>query len=192
MDRAGAPLTVALTTIRVGLDAIHPNPENVRLHPPRNIEAIKRSLERFGQAEPLVVQRSTGMIIGGNGRYLAMRELGWAEADVVEVDVDMRTAIALGVALNRTAELAEWDDAALARILTDLKASEELANVGFDPEELDRMLADLRAGDRAGQFDAAEALTAAPELKQEVRRGEVWALGRYAICPRCGGFADVE
>ena len=33
--------------------------------------------------------------------------LGWTECDVLEVDCDEVTATALGIALNRTAELAE-------------------------------------------------------------------------------------
>jgi hypothetical protein len=43
----------------------------------------------------LIVQRSTGRVIGGNGRLVAMRELGWAECDVVEVSMaSIRATIA--------------------------------------------------------------------------------------------------
>jgi ParB-like chromosome segregation protein Spo0J len=85
---------------RVPLDAIHPDPANARLHPERNVEAIKNSLRRFGQAEPLVVQRSTQRLIAGHGRVEAMRALDWTEADIVEVDADDATATALAIALS--------------------------------------------------------------------------------------------
>ena len=86
-----------------------------------NLASIEASLQRFGQAEPLVVQKSTGRVIGGNGRLVVMKKLGWAQCDVVELDVDDLTATSLGIALNRTAELAEWDEPVLAKLLKELR-----------------------------------------------------------------------
>ena len=94
----------SLTIRRVPLDSLHLDPANAREHGPENLEAIVGSLRRFAQAEPLVVQKKTGRVIGGNGRLVAMKQLGWAECDIVEVDLDDATA--LGIALNRTSELA--------------------------------------------------------------------------------------
>ena len=37
-------------------------------------------------------QKGTRRVIGGNGRLVAMRELGWRECDVVELDLDDLTA----------------------------------------------------------------------------------------------------
>ena len=80
---------------RVPLADLHPDPGNARAHNERNMAAIRDSLVRFQQAEPLVVQRGTGRVIGGNGRLAAMLELGWTECDIAEVDVDDREARAL-------------------------------------------------------------------------------------------------
>jgi ParB-like chromosome segregation protein Spo0J len=55
---------------------LHLDASNARQHNERNLEAIKGSLARFAQVEPLVVQKSTGRVIGGNGRLVAMRALG--------------------------------------------------------------------------------------------------------------------
>ncbi len=82
--------TSNLTVRRVALDSLHLDPANAREHGPKNLEAIVASLRRFGQAEPLVVQRSTGRVIGGNGRLVAMKKLGWADCDIVELDVPNR------------------------------------------------------------------------------------------------------
>src|SRR5436189_89392 len=92
------------------------DPSNARLHPDPNLDAIAASLQRFGQAEPLVVQVGTRRVIAGNGRLVAMRKLGWTECDIVELEVDDLKATALGIALNRTAELAEWDEPVLAKL----------------------------------------------------------------------------
>jgi ParB-like chromosome segregation protein Spo0J len=82
-----------VTTASLVLD-----PANARLHPEENLEAIIASLQRFGQAEPLVVQRGTGRVIAGNGRLVAMRKLGWTAYDIVEIEADDLTATALGIA----------------------------------------------------------------------------------------------
>lgn len=92
---------LASITRRVALDSLHPDPANARKHDERNIAAISASLRQFGQVEPLVVQASTGKVIGGNGRLEAMRKDGATHADVVELDIDDTQATALGIALNR-------------------------------------------------------------------------------------------
>lgn len=38
---------------------------NVRIHPPRNLEAVKRSLDELGAGRSIVVDRS-GVAIGGS------------------------------------------------------------------------------------------------------------------------------
>ncbi|MCE9594437.1 MAG: ParB N-terminal domain-containing protein [Planctomycetes bacterium] len=113
----------ALTIQRVAIDTLHQDPANARTHGEKNLDAIKGSLARFGQAEPLVVQAATRRVIGGNGRLVAMKSLGWTECDVVELDLTSVDATALGIALNRTAELAEWDDQALGEILSSLRTT---------------------------------------------------------------------
>ena len=118
--------TEGLRIERVPLDALHLDPANARTHGPENMEAITASLRRFGQAEPLVVQATTGRIIGGNGRYRAMQDMGWTECDVVKVDVESIDATALGIALNRTAELADWDQPSLAILLEELRNEDAL------------------------------------------------------------------
>jgi len=93
-------------------------------------------------AQPLVVHKPTGRVIGGNGRLTAMRALGWTHADVVELDMSDTQATALGIALNRTAELAEWDLPSLGKLLESLQADGSLDGVGFDADELQDVLDD--------------------------------------------------
>ena len=72
------------------LDELHLDPANTREHGERNLDSIRASLTRFGQAEPLVVLAKSKRVIGGNGRLVAMKDLGWTEADIVEVDLAKR------------------------------------------------------------------------------------------------------
>jgi hypothetical protein len=143
-DGGAAPAPGPLAIRRVRLDDLHQDAANVRLHDRRNLDSIIASLKQFGQVEPLVVQRGTNKVIGGNGRLAAMREIGTVEADVVEVDADNLTATALGIALNRTASLAAWDDEALAATLRALQEEGfPTEAAGFDDAELDALLGGL-------------------------------------------------
>lgn len=121
---------------RVKLDELHEDPANARLHPDENLADIRASLKEFGQVEPLVVQKSSGKVIGGNGRLKVMRELGWAECDVAYVDMDNAKSTALGIALNRAGERAEWNEEQLQSLIDELDGNEG---------ELDAMLAELEA-----------------------------------------------
>lgn len=133
--------TASLKVKRVLLTSLTEDPHNARKHNQRNLDAIKASLEQHSQVEPLVVQKSSSKVIGGNGRLAAMRAMGWTHADVVELNVEDKQAAALGIQLNRTAELAEWDDEQLAETLKQFQ--EEGINsidVGFDDDELRKVL----------------------------------------------------
>jgi ParB-like chromosome segregation protein Spo0J len=61
-----------LKVTRVPIGSLRMDPANARLHGDANLDAIAGSLARFGQAEPLVVQRGTNRVIAGNGRPAAM------------------------------------------------------------------------------------------------------------------------
>ena len=168
------------------------DPANARQHGERNLASIRSSLQRFGQAEPLVVHKGTGRVIAGNGRVAAMRELGWGECDVVEVDADEVTATALGIALNRTGELAEWDVAALGSLLETLRTENALEGVGFDESEIDELLESL-ASEVGDLLDIEE--DEVPQLPDEAtsRPGDLWLLGRHRLlCGDSSAWEDVE
>jgi ParB-like chromosome segregation protein Spo0J len=126
------------------LTSLIEDPDNARTHPERNIKSIVDSLRAHGQVEPLLVQQSSGRVIGGNGRLQAMRLLGWKKADVVRIDVDDLKAKEIGIALNRTAELAGWDWPKLTETLQQLSESVNGVfadiNIGFTPKELKKLL----------------------------------------------------
>lgn len=146
---------------RVPIDSLHEDPANARKHGPENIADIRASLKEFGQVEPLVTHTS-GKVIGGNGRLKVMRELGYTEVDVAEVDVSDMKAAALGIALNRAGERAEWDKDALDKLLKEVEATEpdfaqaldelaeaELTQIQFEltepPESVEENIAELES-----------------------------------------------
>src|SRR5262245_12845875 len=189
--RPAADPASAVTFRRVAIADLHLDPGNARAHNERNMAAIRDSLLRFQQAEPLVVQKGTGRVIGGNGRLAAMRELGWTECDVVEADIDDRQARALSVALNRTAELAEWDLPTLTKLLQELRADDDLHGVGFEEVDIDELLEELGAEDADREL-ADDGPDEPPAIAMS-RTGDLWLLGHHRLlCGDSTNLADVH
>lgn len=129
-------------TVWYHLEQLHEDPVNARSHDAVNLAAIRASLLEFGQVEPLVVRRGTNTVIGGNARLQVMRDLGWTEAAVVEVDLSDVKAVALGIALNQTAALATWNEETLGRLLEAVRGSDEvdLSVTGFSAADAQRLI----------------------------------------------------
>lgn len=131
-----------LRQFAVPVDSLTPDPENPRIHDQINMEAITASLAEFGQAMPIVVQRE-GMIVRiGNGRLQAAKDLGWTHIAAVVTDKPEAVMKALGIADNRTGELASWNHAELARLLDEiqLEVPDLINSVGFDMREIETLL----------------------------------------------------
>jgi ParB-like chromosome segregation protein Spo0J len=120
----------------VPVDSLSPDPANVRRHPERNLDTIKASLRRFGQQKPIVVD-AKGIVRAGNGTLEAAKALGWDKIAIVRSDLAGSEATAFAIADNRSAELAEWDGAALAEQLRSLQSEDfDLGAVGYDDDEI--------------------------------------------------------
>ncbi|MCC7014857.1 MAG: DNA modification methylase [Planctomycetes bacterium] len=172
---------------RAPLCELHMDPSNARHHPRRNLDAIQESLARFGQVEPLIILKSTGRVVGGNGRLAAMKAMGWEYADVVELDLTATEAAALAIALNRTAELAEWDDVNLPQILAALRTENALDGIGFNANEVDELLRDAgievpSTVDDPGPLE--------PPVKPVTQLGDVWELGDHRLM--CGDSTSTD
>lgn len=172
----------------VKLSELHEDPANARLHPDENLADIRASLKEFGQVEPLVVQKSTGKVIGGNGRLKVMRSLGWEECDVALVDLSDMKATALGITLNRAGERAEWDTKVLAQLMEGLDGLND---------ELEKQLQELSKEckideEPAGDTDAEPQTDKAAELqkKWQTAQGQLWLIGDHRLL--CGDSTKRE
>ena len=126
-----------IDTVRV--EDLKPYAKNTRIHGKRNLEAIKKSLEAFGQTKPLVVRKATNEILCGNGTYEAAVALGWKEMQCHIIDIDEDRAKALTIADHSTSDLSENDEKNLLDMLQEMDA-DMLDLTGYDNEELDKML----------------------------------------------------
>ena len=166
------------------------DPANARKHAERSIEGIKGSLAVYGQRKPIVVNRRTNVVEAGNGMLQAARDLGWSHLAVLYVDDDPATAAGFAIVDNRSAELSEWDQDALDKLLGEV-------NTNGDPR-LDAMLAGLRvdvglgvAGLAADQADP-DAVPEPPD-KAITQPGCLWVLGNHRLlCGDSSNAADVD
>jgi DNA modification methylase len=180
-------ITPQLQKLAVPIADLVLDPANARRHDERNLGAIKSSLRRYGQRKPIVVRKEGMTVTAGNGTVEAATALGWDEIAAVVVDDDPTTATGFAIADNRTAELAEWDDAALAKLLGATKeAGVPLGDVGFTEEELAGLLGE-EGGSGAGGEDPG---AGDPPEEPVSQRGEIYALGPHRLM--CGDSTSAE
>lgn len=96
-------------------------------------EALKNSLERFGLAEPLIVNKVTERLISGHQRLNVLKASGIKEAEVVLVELNEDQEKLLNIALNKID--GDWDYKKLEVLFEDIKA-DDIKFTGFTPEEL--------------------------------------------------------
>ena len=68
---------------KIKIGEIKPYENNAKLHPPEQIEQIKKSIKEFGNNDSI---DENNVIIEGNGRYLALKELGYKEIEVIRLN----------------------------------------------------------------------------------------------------------
>lgn len=160
------------------------DPANARRHNEKNLAAIKASLLRFGQQKPIVVD-SGGVVRAGNGTLAAAQALGWTEIDCVISDLKGAEATAYAIADNRTAELAEWDEAALTATLQSLEHEDAtlLEAAGFDDKALNALVA-------ANSPEVTEDEVPEPPAIPITKPGDLWLLGEHRLL--CGDSTKAE
>ena len=119
------------------------SPTNPRLND-QAVPHVASSLRRFGWQQPIVAKRS-GEVIAGNTRLKAALELGMDEVPVWWFDGSDLDAVAYNLADNRSSEHSQWNDPELAKLLEHLRAEDALDGIGYDEDDIDALVAELRA-----------------------------------------------
>ncbi len=164
---------------------LRPHPRNYRRHPERQLELLRESLRIHGQQKPVVVTPE-GTILAGHGLVEAAQAEGWQEIACHVYDGPYPEAF-LAID-NRASDLAEDDEAALAQLLKDLEAAEQLPAAGWNEEDLAELLARIQPEE---EREITEDEAPEPPKVAVTRPGDIWLLGRVVQCPRCGRLNDV-
>lgn len=152
------------------LQSYHKNPRR------GSVDQIARSLEVNGQYRPIVVNLGTKTgrpleVLAGNHTLAGSRRLGWPRILGTTVDVDDLQAARIVAADNRTAELGDFDNDALAELLGELNDGDMgLDGTGYTETDLAGLLGD---GDMP-DFD--------PVNEDPIRLDQMAA----RLCQKCG------
>jgi DNA modification methylase len=143
-------------------------------NPRRNdaaVEYMVASIREFGFKIP-VLARSNGEIVDGHLRVKAAMKMGMPEVPIILCDEWSEAQVkAFRIVVNRSATWANWDEELLALELQELDAADfDLSLTGFDPRELEELLA---TGDNYEQADVAPPLRENPVS----RPGDLWLCG---------------
>lgn len=190
------------------LASLKPHPRNPKDH---DIGEICRSITRFGFNDAVIIDERTSRLVSGHGRVEALRALakewrpteggklpegiklqagewcvpvqrGWASRDETEAE-------AFIVAANRLVEIGGYNDENLEAILRDLAAANALDGVGFDRDDVDRLINEAQRA-ALGATDPDEV----PDVGEvTVKPGDLYALGEHRLlCGDSTFSADVE
>lgn len=155
---------------RVPIDSIQVYAKNAKLHPAEQIEQIKKSIQDFGNNDPIAVWGKDSTIVEGHGRYIALKELGYEEVDIIRLDHlsdEQRRAYAL--VHNKLTMNSPFDFELLQEELGSIDI--DLSDFGFD-EAVD-----------FNEDALNDLFTDAPEKEKEPKKIQ---------CPHCGEWFEVE
>jgi hypothetical protein len=132
-----------MTIERMKLADIRPYENNAKRHPQSQVDQIAASIEELGYRDLIAVDEN-GVIVEGHGRYLALQQLGWLDAEVIRLE---------GLT----------DEQKRAYILVHNQLT---MNTGFDPELLRREIEAITSIDLAA-FDLVIPAEFTPEPEPE-------------------------
>jgi len=114
-------------------------PYNPRRISDEVLNKLKRSIQEFGYIEPIVVNKRTMHVIGGNQRLKVLRQLDIKEVQAVIVDLDDTHEKALNIALNKIN--GEWDLGKLKDIFLEFENNEvDMDLTGFNLDEIENIV----------------------------------------------------
>ena len=160
------------------IDKLIPYARNPRTHSDSQIAQIAESIAEFGFNNPILVDTKAG-IIAGHGRLLAARKLELKEVPVIVLDhLNDAQKRAYIIADNKLAQNAGWDDELLRSELAALQTGEfDLSLIGFEDEELARLLAAQDATDGLTDEDAVPVPLETPVSHSD----DLWILGDHRL-----------
>jgi DNA modification methylase len=168
--------------------SLTPATKNARTHSKKQIKQVASSIRQYGWTYPILADDEL-TIICGHARWEAAKQLGLKDVPVLVMrglsDAEKR---ALALADNKIPANAGWDRKLLAEELGELASLLPDCNLslditGFEPAEIDGLLADFGDSDR----DSADAPCTIAEHPNS-RKGDLWQAGPHRVL--CGDARD--
>ena len=131
----------------------------------KEYDKLKRSIEEFGYVEPIIYNKRNNTVVGGHQRLKVLKDLGYTDIDVVEVDLNENDEKALNIALNKVS--GDWDNEKLEELLNELnnEADFDISLTGFDENEINSLIESIDLPDNID--DIFRELTEEEKIKKE-------------------------
>lgn len=150
----------------------------------KEYQKIKKSIEEFGYVDPIIINKDN-TIIGGHQRLTVLKDLGYEEVDVIQIDIDKTKEKALNIALNKIT--GEWDYAMLGDLLLDLDTQNyDLEITGFDLDEIEDILAPIGEEKEVIEDD----FDCTPPEEPKAKYGDIYQLEKHFLM--CGDSTKEE
>lgn len=194
------------TVIKPLSELKHPA-RNVRMHPDKQIKEFVRSIKKFGQTRPFVIDENNEVLIG-NGMLEAMTAAGLTEgACIIKAGLTPNEKKQLMMSDNKIFDLGVDDMSAFEDLLKELGddldipgySEELLAALTSDPEEVDGIITEygtvpkeraeeIKANASAQTLDDDddEAVATPSNASANEPTTETTPTRSYVICPKCG------
>lgn len=135
----------SLVVENVPIDTIYPNPYNPNRQSDREFDLLKLSIIEDGFTQPVIVQKTTRMIVDGEHRWKALTQLGSTIIPVVFVDMtDQQMRIST---LRHNRARGSEDIELSIKILEDLRQlgglDRAVNGLGISDDEISSLLSDL-------------------------------------------------
>ena len=105
------------------------------------IEAVMKSISKFGFGAPILARKENMMIIAGHSRFEAAKRLEMDKVPVRILDLTDENAKMLAIADNKISELSFWDSNKLDSLINEMSSDGfDLDGLGFTQLELDSIL----------------------------------------------------
>lgn len=168
--------------VKLKINDIFPYEGNAKLHPDSQIAQIKESIMEFGNNDPIAVDENH-IIIEGHGRWIALKELGYDEAECIilkGLTEDQKNAYRL--VHNKLTMNSDFDIDML---------NKELENISIDMAQFDFELPELN--DEPFEINEDDVPEVDEEHEPTTKMGDLWKLGNhYLLCGDSTKKYDVE
>ena len=164
------------------IEGLNPYENNAKLHPKEQIDQIVRSMEEFGNNDPIAIDENN-VIIEGHGRLLALKQMGEKEVPVIRLkhltDEQKRAYI---LAHNQLTLNTGFDEEILAAELESIVGI-DMADFGFDLDVVD-VVEELTDVEEDSDFDVT------PPKEPKSKPGDLYQLGNHRLL--CGDSASLD
>ncbi len=163
----------------IDINKIKPYEKNAKLHPPEQIEQIKKSIVEFGNNDPIAIDENN-IIIEGHGRYLALKELGYKEAQCIRLNhLNDEQKRAYMLAHNKLTMNTDFDFEMLEEEINSI-INFDMSDFGFDDININN---DITA-------EIIEDEVPDPPKEAKAKYGDIYQLGNHRLM--CGDATKKE